>query len=94
VAGNELTHPAGHGEVEHHAAGHDEPILSPDQLKPQPFRRLTVFAAFFSAAALVIMAFFGNHQGDTEKVFLVAIAALIVIVVIGDFFLRKAGLRN
>jgi hypothetical protein len=93
VAGNELTHPAGHG-VEHHEGGHDEPVLAPDQVKPLPFRRLTPIAAFVSAALLVIMAFFGNHQGDTEKIYLVGIAAIIVLVVIGDFFLRKAGLRN
>jgi hypothetical protein len=29
-----------------------------------------------------------------EKVWLVSISALILIAIIGDFFLRKAGLRN
>lgn len=94
VAGNELAHPTGHDEVEHHKAGHDEPVVAPDQLKPPPFRRLTLLAALFTAVLLPVMAFFGNHQGNVEKVFLVGIAALIVIAVIGDFFLRKAGLRS
>ena len=94
VAGKELAHPTGHDEVEHHTAGHDEPVVSPDQLKPPPFRRLTLFAALLTAAVLPVMAFFGNHEGSVEKVFLVGIAGLIVLGVIGDFFLRKAGLRS
>jgi hypothetical protein len=89
-----LAHPTGHDEVEHHTAGHDEPVVAPDQLKPQPFRRLTLLAALFTAAVLPLMAFFGNHEGNVEKVFLVSISALILIALIGDFFLRKAGLRN
>jgi hypothetical protein len=95
VAGsNELAHPAGHGDVEHHEAGHDEPVVAPDQLKAPPFRRLTLLAALATAAVLPCMAFVGNHEGNVEKVFLVGIAALILIGIIGDFFLRKAGLRN
>lgn len=94
MAGNELTQAAGHEEVEHHKAGHDEPVVAPDQLKPPPFRRLTLLAALFTAAALPVMAYIGNHEGNVEKVFLVGIAALIVIAIVADFFLRKAGLRN
>jgi Protein of unknown function (DUF2631). len=96
----EPTHGAGavahatHAEVEHHEAGHDEPVVAPDQLKPPPFRRLTLFAALFTAAVLPLMAFVGNHEGNVEKIWLVGIAALIVIAIIADYFLRKAGLRN
>ena len=89
-----VTHATGHGEVDHHEAGHDEPVVAPDQLKPPPFRRLTLFAALFTAAVLPVMAFVGNHEGNVEKVWLVSISALILIAIIGDFFLRKAGLRN
>jgi hypothetical protein len=89
-----VAHPAGHGEVEHHEAGHDEPVLAPDQLKPSPFRRLTLLAAWATAAVLPLMAFVGNHEGNVEKVWLVGIAVLIVIAIVGDYFLRKAGLRN
>ncbi|MBX6748312.1 MAG: DUF2631 domain-containing protein [Micromonosporaceae bacterium] len=89
-----MAHATGHGEVEHHEAGHDEPVVAPDQLKPPPFRRLTLFAALLTAVLLPLMAFVGNHQGNVEKVWLVGIAALIVIAIIADFFLRKAGLRN
>jgi hypothetical protein len=94
ASGAELAHPTGHGEGEHHAAGHDEPVLAPDQLKPPPFRRLTLFAALFTAVALPLMAFVGNHEGNVEKVWLVGIAVLIVLAIVGDYFLRKAGLRN
>ena len=43
-----VAHATGHGEVEHHEAGHDEPVVAPDQLKPPPFRRLTLFAALLT----------------------------------------------
>lgn len=89
-----VAHATGHGEVEHHEAGHDEPVVAPDQLKPPPFRRLTLFAALVTAALLPLMAFVGNHEGNVEKVWLVGIAVLIVVWIIADFFLRKAGLRN
>jgi hypothetical protein len=89
-----VTHATSHGEVDHHEAGHDEPVVAPDQLKPPPFRRLTLFAALVTAALLPIMAFIGNHEGNVEKIWLVSIAALIVIAIIADYFLRKAGLRN
>ena len=94
MGGNELAHPTGHHEVEHHDAEHHDEVYGPDQLKPPPFRRLTLLAALATAAILPIMAFIGNHEGNVEKIWLVGIAALIVLAIIADYFLRKAGLRN
>jgi hypothetical protein len=41
-----------------------------------------------------LMAFIGNHQGGVEKIFLVGISAFLLLMLIIDFFLRRAGLRT
>jgi hypothetical protein len=92
VAGNELAQPGGHA-VEH-GGEHDEPVLAPDQLRPMPFQKLGRVAAVVVAIVLVLMAFFGNHRGNVEKVFLVAIAAIMLFMLIVDFFLKRVGLRS
>ncbi len=90
---SDLAHPAGHHEVDH-AAEHHEEVFAPDQLKPAPFRRLTLFAAFATIICLPVMAFVGNHEGNVETVILTGIAGLILLGIIVGFFLRKAGLRS
>jgi len=98
VAGNELAHAqAGEHAVEHAGIGeeaHHEAVYAPDQLKPSPFLRIARLAAVVVAAGFVVMAFVGNHRGNVEKVFLVGIAALMILWLIMDFFLKKAGLKN
>jgi hypothetical protein len=98
VAGNELAHPgehaADHHAAEQHGAEHDEPVLSPDQLKQPPFRRLIGVSFVLVVIALPLMAFFGNHKGNVEKVILVGIAGTLLVGGIGAYFLKKAGLRN
>jgi hypothetical protein len=96
VAGNELAHPSGHAvaHADGHGAGHDEPVLAPDQLKPMPFQKLGRVAAVVVAIVLVLIAFIGNHRGNVEKVFLVAIAAIMVFMLVVDFFLKRVGLRS
>jgi hypothetical protein len=99
VAGHELAHPGEHGAAvahsaaEYHEAEHEE-VYSPDQLKPPPFRRLITLATVLTIIVLPLMAFFGNHKGNVEKVILVGIAGLILVGGIGAYFLKKAGLRN
>jgi hypothetical protein len=94
VAGNELAHPAEHHEVDHHGAGHDEPVTSPDQHKPMISRKLALFGAFATIILLPVLAFVGNHEGNVEKIFLVGIAAIMLLWVILDWVLHKLGLRN
>jgi uncharacterized membrane protein len=88
VAGHELAHPGEHA-VEHH-----EPVVAPDQLKPPPFRRLVLAAAFLSIMVLPIIALVGNHRGNVEKVILIGIAFIMLLMIIVDFFLRKLGLKS
>ncbi len=94
MAGNELAHPAGHHEVDHGSAEHHEPVTSPDQHKPMVSRKLALFGAFATIILLPVLAFVGNHQGNVEKVWLVGIAALMLLWVVVEWVLRKLGLRN
>jgi hypothetical protein len=69
----------------------DEPVIAPDQLKPGPRRAARVGAA---ASALVLLAMvIGNHQGNTENVFLVVTAVLLLSTLAIDAVLRRNGLR-
>ncbi|MEV6347224.1 DUF2631 domain-containing protein [Actinoplanes sp. NPDC051851] len=72
------------------AEEHDE-VYAPDQLKPTNRRRAQRGAII--SAVIMLMYFWGNQQGNTEKVWLVLIAIGLVAVVVGDAVLRKAGLR-
>ncbi len=69
----------------------EEPVTSPDQHKPDPMRAVRV-AGVLSIIVLLLMTI-GNHEGRTEDIFLVGIAALIAAVLIGDAVMRRNGLR-
>ena len=73
------------------AEEHHEEVYAPDQLKPGNRKRATKGAII--SAIVLLMFFWGNQQGNTEKVWLVVIAVGLVAVVIGDAILRRSGLR-
>ncbi|GIE84146.1 DUF2631 domain-containing protein [Actinoplanes regularis] len=66
-------------------------VYAPDQLKPTNRRRAQRGAII--SAIVLLMFFWGNQQGNTEKVWLVVIAIGLIGAVVGDIVLRKAGLR-
>ena len=66
-------------------------VYSPDQLKPGNRKRAQRGAII--SAAILLLYFWGNQQGNTEKVWLVVIALMLIGAVIGDVVLRRAGLR-
>ncbi|MGI5522855.1 DUF2631 domain-containing protein [Micromonospora sp. CA-259024] len=70
-----------------------EPVTSPDQHKPG-HRKSGQIGAVLSALTLVVMAFCGNHEGRVEDLWLIGLAALLLIIVIGDVVLRRNGLRS
>ncbi|MEU5561836.1 MULTISPECIES: DUF2631 domain-containing protein [Micromonospora] len=70
-----------------------EPVTAPDQHKPG-HRKSGRIGAVLSAAVLVLMAFCGNHEGKVEEIWLVGLAAVLLIIVIGDSVLRRSGLRS
>ena len=72
-----------------HAHDAHEEVTSPDQHRRTISPRLAGLGAFVTIIALLLMAFFGNHEGGVEKVFLVGIAGLILLILVVDFVLRS-----
>ncbi|GAB1642492.1 hypothetical protein KRMM14A1259_29150 [Krasilnikovia sp. MM14-A1259] len=70
----------------------EEPVYAPDQLKPGN-RKLARIGALGTAVLLVVMSFWGNHEGNTENVWLVVIALMLVGAVVVDSVLRRNGLK-
>ena len=69
----------------------EEPVYAPDQLKPGSRKWSRIGA--IGTAVLVLALFWGNHEGNTENIFLVVFALGLVGIVIGDAVLRRNGLR-
>jgi hypothetical protein len=69
----------------------EEPVSSPDQHKPEN-RKLARLGAVLTIIVLLAMVC-GNHQGRVEDWFLVVTAGGIALVLVGDWLLRKNGLR-
>jgi hypothetical protein len=74
------------------AEEHHEEVYAPDQLKPGNRKRAQKGAII--SAVIMLLFFWGNQQGNTEKVWLVAIAIGLVAVIVGDVILRRSGLRS
>ena len=69
----------------------EEPVYAPDQLKPGSRKWSRIGA--IGTAILILSLFWGNHEGNTENVYLVAIALLLIAVVAFDAVLRRNGLK-
>ena len=52
-------------------------------------RRLAIIPILFNAAYLV-----GNHEGRMEDLWLIAITALMVLILVWDYFRRKNAWRS
>ncbi|HEV7897798.1 MAG TPA: DUF2631 domain-containing protein [Planosporangium sp.] len=70
----------------------NEPVLSPDQRKPTNHRKARIGAVM--AIVVLLLMSRGNHEGNTENYFLYATAGLVVLMLIGDWVLRRNGLRD
>ena len=68
-----------------------EQVYSPDQLKPG--NRKWARRGALGTAVIMLMYFWGNHEGNTENVFLVLFAVGLVGIVIADAVLRRNGLK-
>ena len=71
----------------------EEEVTSPDQHKPTISKRLARFGAVATIVILLAM-LYGNHRGRVEDIFLIAIAALLALLLVLDFVLRRLGLRS
>jgi len=68
-----------------------DPVYAPDQLKPG--NRKWARRGALGSAFILLMFFWGNQEGNTEKLFLVIVALLLVGAVIADAVLRRNGLK-
>jgi hypothetical protein len=73
-------------------AGNEEPVTSPDQHKPGSLKAARI-GAVLTIVALLAMAGGGNDITGSEKLWLVGTSALLAAIVLGDWLLRKNGLR-
>ena len=69
-----------------------DPVYAPDQLKPGN-RKLARLGAL-GAAAVMLMFFWGNHEGNTENIWLAVLAVGLIVIVIADAVLRRNGLKQ
>ncbi|WP_067505183.1 DUF2631 domain-containing protein [Actinoplanes sp. TFC3] len=69
----------------------EEPVYAPDQLKPVKRKGRRV-GAIVSAAVLLLM-LWGNHEGNTENLYLILFAAILIVALFVDIVLRRNGLR-
>ena len=68
-----------------------DPVYAPDQLKPG--NRKWARRGALGSAAILLLFFWGNQEGNTEKIFLVIIALLLIGAVVADAVLRRNGLK-
>ena len=69
----------------------EEPVYAPDQLKPGN-RKWARIGAVGTAVILLAM-LIGNHEGNTEDIWLIGTALLLVGAVVADVVLRRSGLK-
>ena len=70
----------------------EEPVYSPDQLKPGNRKWGRIGA--IGTAVLILALFWGNHEGNTENIYLLLTALALVGAVIADVVLRRNGLKS
>jgi sugar phosphate permease len=69
----------------------EEPVYAPDQLKPG--NRKWARRGALGSAVIMLLYLWGNHEGNTENVYLIVIALLLIGAVIADAVLRRNGLK-
>ncbi|MEV6635538.1 hypothetical protein AB0M54_32795 [Actinoplanes sp. NPDC051470] len=69
----------------------EEPVYAPDQLKPG--NRKWGRRGALGSAAIMLLYFWGNHEGNTENLYLAITALALVGLVIADVVLRRNGLK-
>ena len=69
----------------------EEPVYAPDQLKPG--NRKWARRGALGSAVIILLFFWGNQEGNTEKIFLVLFALGLIGAVILDTVLRRNGLK-
>ena len=69
----------------------EEPVYAPDQLKPG--NRKWGRRGAIGSAVVILLYLWGNHEGNTENIYLVLFALGLIGWVIADAVLRRNGLK-
>jgi hypothetical protein len=72
-------------------AAEEQPVYAPDQLKPGNRKWARIGAV--GSAVVILLYLWGNHEGNTENVFLIGTALLLLGTVAVDSVLRRNGLK-
>lgn len=70
----------------------EEAVTSPDQRKPSNPKVARGLGVIIILALLAML--FGNHEGNVENIWLIGLAVLVAALLIGDWLLRRNGLRS
>ena len=70
----------------------EEPVYAPDQLKPG--NRKWARRGALGSAVIMLLYLWGNHEGNTENVYLLLTALLLIGAVVADAVLRRNGLKS
>ena len=70
----------------------EEPVYAPDQLKPGSRKWGRIGAV--GSAVIILLYLWGNHEGNTENIWLGLFAAGLIVMVIADSVLRRNGLKR
>ncbi|WP_412539881.1 DUF2631 domain-containing protein [Longispora sp. K20-0274] len=73
-------------------AGSSEPVTSPDQHKPTNLKAARI-GGIVTILVLLVMSI-GNHEGNVENIWLFGLALLLAATLVGDWLLRKNGLKS
>jgi hypothetical protein len=74
------------------AVAGNEPVTSPDQHKPGQAKASRIGAILVIISLLAMTQ--GNHRGFVENYWLLAVAGFLLLILVGDWLLRKNGLRS
>jgi len=69
----------------------EEPVYAPDQLKPGNRKWGRIGA--IGTAVIILAMLIGNHEGNTENIWLVVTALVLIGAVVVDIVLRRNGLK-
>jgi len=70
----------------------EEPVTSPDQHKPGPYKAARIAAVAVIIALLLMI--FGNQKGHVETLWLIGIALVLLLILIYDWAVRRNGIKQ
>ena len=68
-----------------------DPVYAPDQLKPG--NRKMAHRGAIGTALVLLLFYWGNHEGNTENIWIALFALGLIGTVIADAVLRRNGLK-